>query len=399
MRFFLVVAIIFMSSIFSAWAENTLEKSQQLNEVRTDINDVNQSMEKIDDKRDDVSKQLKNIEKEYGEVANTLRSLSSNINTKWRRLKEIRREIRSRQSTLKEESHELEGQIKATFIMGQKEKLKLLLNQQDSKLASRMLMYYRYLNNARLTLVVAIKEHIAVLTELQQEKSGQSKQLKENSSFKKHQQKKLIKTRNKRKVLLVKLNKDFTLQTQKLNHLKTNEKQLETLIMSLGAGQGKTPASQERTKIKAVSEKTAKISQDGSFKKYQGTLAWPLKGKILKQFDSERDDGRWDGVLISAAEGREIQAIAKGRVIYADWLRGYGLLVIIDHGSDYMSLYAFNQSLSSKVGDRVKAGKIIAAAGKSGGRKEIGLYFGIRYKGKSVNPAHWCRKIQNGYAG
>ncbi|MCK4493872.1 MAG: peptidoglycan DD-metalloendopeptidase family protein [Methylococcales bacterium] len=399
MRFFLMVAFIFVSSQSLSWAENALENRQQLNEVRTDINDVHQSMEKIDDKRDDVSKQLRDIEKEYGKVANSLRSLSSNINTKWRRLKEIRRDIKFRQITLKKESHELEGQIKATFIMGQKEKLKLLLNQQDSKLASRMLMYYRYLNEARLRRVVAIKEHIAVLTELQQEKSGQSKQLKENSSFKKQQQQRLIKTRNKRKVLLVKLNKDFTLKTQQLNHLKSNEKELEALITSLSASQGDLSLTSNFTKIKTVSKKTAKISLKDSFKKYQGTLAWPLKGKILKQFDSERNDGRWDGVLISATEGSDIQAIAKGKIIYADWLRGYGLLVIIDHHSGYMSLYAFNQSLSRKVGDTVKAGTIIAAAGKSGGRKEIGLYFGIRYKGKSVNPAHWCRKIQNGYAG
>ncbi|MCK5925275.1 MAG: peptidoglycan DD-metalloendopeptidase family protein [Methylococcales bacterium] len=399
MRFLLIVALISVNSLSISWAENSFDKSEQLNEVRTTINDVNQSMENIDDKRDGVSKQLRDIEKEYGEVANTLRSLSSNIDTKWRRLKEIRREIKARQVTLKKESHDLEGQIKATFIMGQKEKLKLLLNQQDSKLASRMLMYYRYLNDARLTRVIAIKEHIAVLTELQQEKSGESKQLKVNSSFKKHQQKKLIKTRNKRKVLLVKLNKDFTLKTQQLNHLKSNEKQLETLITSLGASPEKMPKSQSLTKIKTVSKKTAKITQESSFKKYQGTLAWPLKGKILKQFDSERADGRWDGILISADEGREVRAISTGQVIYADWLQGYGLLIIIDHGSDYMSLYAFNQSLSRKVGDKIKAGTVIATAGKSGGRKEIGLYFGIRYKGKSVNPAHWCRKIQNGYAG
>ena len=395
MRVFLLSAMLVTSSLL--WAGDDTKK---LDKIRTNIENVNQSMETIDDKRGDVSEQLRNLEKEYGKSANSLRSLSKNINTKWRRMKEINREIKSRQESLKVESHELEGQIKATFIMGQKEKLKLLLNQQDAKLASRMLMYHRYLNDARLARVIAIKEQIATLMALREEKKQQSTQLKKNSRSKKKQQQKLVKTRNKREVLLVKLNKDFTLKAQQLTHLKGNEKQLEELLTSLGKIKAKKKTTSNRDKIKTSSEKPTKISANTSgafFEKQKGTLPWPLKGKIAQQFNSERAGGRWDGLLISADEGTNIKAISKGEVIYADWLRGYGLLVIVDHGSDYMSLYAFNQSLNRKVGDKVKAGTIIAAVGKSGGRHKIGLYFGIRHKGKSVNPAHWCRKIQNDY--
>jgi septal ring factor EnvC (AmiA/AmiB activator) len=203
-------------------------------------------------------------------------------------------------------------------------------------------------------------------------------------------------------VLLVKLNNDFTLKAQQLTHLKSNEKQLEELLVSLGKTKVLKKSPSVIDKLKTSLEKPAKINLKTStafFKQQQGTFSWPVKGKILKQFNSERPGGRWDGVLISAEEGTNIKAIAKGEVIYADWLRGYGLLVIIDHGADYMSLYAFNQSIGKKVGDHIKAGSIIAAVGKSGGRDEIGLYFGIRHKGKSINPAHWCQKIQNGYVG
>jgi septal ring factor EnvC (AmiA/AmiB activator) len=397
MRVFVVIAILIIS--FPLWAG---DETQDLDKIRTDIDDVNQSMEQIEGERGDVSQQLRTLEKEYGKAANSLRSLSKNINTKWRRLKEINREIKSRQAVLKAESHQLEGQIKATFIMGQKEKLKLLLNQQDPKLASRMLMYHRYLNDARLARVIAIKEQISTLMALREEKKQQSTQLKQNSSSKKRQQKKLIKTRNKRQVLLVKLNNDFTLKAQQLTHLKSNEKQLEELLVSLGKTKVLKKSPSVIDKLKTSLEKPAKINLKTStafFKQQQGTFSWPVKGKILKQFNSERPGGRWDGVLISAEEGTNIKAIAKGEVIYADWLRGYGLLVIIDHGADYMSLYAFNQSIGKKVGDHIKAGSIIAAVGKSGGRDEIGLYFGIRHKGKSINPAHWCQKIQNGYVG
>jgi septal ring factor EnvC (AmiA/AmiB activator) len=111
----------------------------------------------------------------------------------------------------------------------------------------------------------------------------------------------------------------------------------------------------------------------------------------MKRFGSPRSETRWDGVLISAQEGTDIRAVSSGRVVFADWLRGYGLLIIIDHGNGYMTLYAFNQSLYKKVGEAVNMGTVIAAVGKSDGREESGLYFGIRNQGKPIDPLHWFR--------
>ena len=128
------------------------------------------------------------------------------------------------------------------------------------------------------------------------------------------------------------------------------------------------------------------------FSTLKGNLPWPVSGKLTQKFGSPRTEGSWDGVLIDASEGMEIKAVTRGKVVYAEWLRGYGLLTIIDHGQGYMTLYAFNQSLYKRMGDSVKAGDVIASVGQSGGRSQAGLYFGIRQKGVPINPLEWCRK-------
>ena len=130
----------------------------------------------------------------------------------------------------------------------------------------------------------------------------------------------------------------------------------------------------------------------GDFSTLKGKLPWPVRGRLAHKFGSPRAEGAWDGVLIDANEGMEIKAVTRGKVVYAEWLRGYGLLTIIDHGQGYMSLYAFNQSLYKRVGESVEAGDVIASVGQSGGRSQAGLYFGIRKKGVPIDPLEWCRK-------
>jgi len=399
--FAFLIVVLFFSGNFSLLAN---EKTEKLNELQTHIEDVNQNITQIKIKRNNLSKQLGQIERQYGQIVSSLKSLAQKVDARRRRLKEINKEIKSRRKKLAIENHELNGQIKATYIMGKKEKLKLLLNQQDPALASRMMMYYHYLNKARLTKLIAVKDHIAVLAELGQEKLQEKQQLRKTSHLKKTQQTKLIITKNKRKRLLSSLNEDLSLKSEQLTQLKGNERQLRNLIVSLGQTNIDNPSDviieDDKPQKLKQSQKIATYKNLGlPFRKLKGKLPWPVKGKIVKKFGSKRVDGRWDGLLIAAKEGKNIRAVADGQVIYADWLRGYGLLVIINHGSGYMSLYAFNQSLNKKVGDKVTAGTVIASVGKSGGRSQAGLYFGIRYQGKSIDPVPWCKKIQKGYIG
>jgi septal ring factor EnvC (AmiA/AmiB activator) len=369
------------------------------------------SISTANNQRNQLLQELATIETHYGKIAKSLKLLTEEIHQKRRRLTEINQEIKSKKQKLSVYHREFNGQIKATYLIGRQEKLKLLLNQQDPVLASRMMMYYHYLNQARLKKLIAIEYHLSTLSTLKDQSRQETAQLKKTARLKKIALKKWATTKYKRKQLLSKLNKNIRLNTQRKTLLKQQDTQLKDLISSLdkkvsrnnslnknpqeieliqqGVAKNLAPSAQQEP------QKRAYLTGVVPFKRLKGKLPWPLKGKFRQLFASKRPEGRWDGVLISANEGTNIKAISHGRVIYADWLRGYGLLVIIDHGKGYMSLYAFNQSLNKKMGDQVTEGTVIATVGKSGGRHQAGLYFGIRYQGKAVNPTHWCRKISN----
>jgi septal ring factor EnvC (AmiA/AmiB activator) len=183
--------------------------------------------------------------------------------------------------------------------------------------------------------------------------------------------------RQNREQVLVQLNTQLDNQGGELKHLQTDEKQLQALVRSL----------QE-----LLSDIPVEASQQKPFKALKGQLRWPARGQLVKRFGSLRGNSglKWQGVLIEAPEGGQVRAVSKGRVAFADWMRGFGLLLIIDHGDGYMSLYGQNEALYKEVGEWVDSGEVVATLGASGGQTEAGLYFEIRHNGHPVNPLSWC---------
>lgn len=364
--------------------------------VVTRLEQANASMAQIKHKREALLTQLQKIETQYGTIAGSLHELSEFVGNKRLQLNTLSVQINQKQQTLKAEKAVLNKQLSAAFVMGKKEKLKLLLNQQDPVLASRMMVYYQYLNQTRLKKLTAIQARIAELAALEQDKQETADKLGQAIQAHDIKQADLAKTRLQRDALLAQLKTDFALKTEQLNQLDESEQQLETVIHTLQRSSTITTTPAKTPVITTVysNNKLNPLYTAATNKPFQllkKHLLWPIKGKILHHFGSRRSETRWDGVLIGAPEGSEIYAVSDGKVVFANWLRGYGLLTIVDHGEGYMTLYAFNQSLYKKVGDSVKAGMAIAAVGKSDGRDEVGLYFGIRHEGKAINPALWCR--------
>jgi septal ring factor EnvC (AmiA/AmiB activator) len=272
--------------------------------------------------------------------------------------------------------------------MGKKEKLKILLNQQDPVLSSRMMLYYNYINRARLKRLDDINEAIKHKGQLDQQKETDTRMLEKSLEQKQVEQVALDDVKKQRTELLKQLMRDFSSRKQQLSDLKESENKLKGLISTL---QGEKNAS---TTIPAevIAQPVIDESQANSdFSALQGQLPLPVNGSIRK-FGIARAKGIWDGVLISASEGSEVRAVAKGKVAYADLLQGYGSLIIIDHGQGYMTVHGFNQSLYKHVGDSIAAGEVIASVGKSGGRKQSGLYFGIRKQGMPIDPLGWFVK-------
>jgi septal ring factor EnvC (AmiA/AmiB activator) len=286
---------------------------------------------------------------------------------------------------------ELASQISTAYIMGQKEKLKLLLNQEDPALSSRMMVYFNYLNKERLKKLADFEAAVQRLDQLDMQKQTETELLEHDLEQKKSEQAALDQARKQRNELLVQINNDFSSSEQQLNQLQESENRLKSLLASLPITEEELAADAEQTKeISTSIENSSELKTD--FSTLKGKLPWPVIGRLAQKFGSKRTEGSWDGVLIDASEGMDIKAVTRGKVVYAEWLRGYGLLTIIDHGQGYMTLYAFSQSLYKRAGDAVEAGDVIASVGQSGGRSQAGLYFGIRKKGVPVDPLEWCRR-------
>jgi septal ring factor EnvC (AmiA/AmiB activator) len=390
MRRKLIFCLLLCALEGSGHAED-LQTSNELNKVESDINEVKQNMQRLSQQKDTLQGLLEDIDNRYGKTAALLKTLQTQIDQKRGSLDRIRLDVRAYQSEIDKLSKELAGQIRAAYAMGQQEKLKLLLNQQDPALSSRMMIYFNYINKERLKKLSDIEEAVLHLDELDKLQQTETELLEKDLERKKSEQAALDEAKKQRSELLVQIANDFSSSEQQLSQLQESENRLRSLMASL-------PITDEELAVDAEQEKELSTSMEnsselkGDFSTLKGKLPWPVRGQLAQKFGSPRAEGSWDGVLINASEGVEIKAVTRGKVVYAEWLRGYGLLTIIDHGQGYMTLYAFNQSLYKRNGDTVEAGDVIASVGQSGGRSQAGLYFGIRKKGVPIDPLEWCQR-------
>ena len=364
--------------------DNVKENKKALVSLQAKIQSISVSINELKTKQDTLLIDLKRLDIEYGETALQISRLGKQVKQLNRDIKKNTQQIKQKKIAIDAQKQSLAIQVKAAHAMGRNEKIKLLLNQQDPIFSSRMMTYYGFFNQARLKKISKIDRDLQLLNQLEQTQQQQQRSLALAIETRQQQKAVLLTTKSERQHLLSTIQQQYQTKTQQLNHFKLGENRLKRLINSLRQVTDHFPLDEGAVQV---------------FSKLKGSLPWPLKGRLLKKFGAKRSDSRWDGVLIKAKEGNHIRSIARGRVVYADWLRGYGLLTILDHGKGYMSLYAFSQSLYKSVGDWVDAGVIIATVGQSGGQLTAGVYFGIRKQGKSVNPIRWCRKVQRGKVG
>jgi septal ring factor EnvC (AmiA/AmiB activator) len=261
-----------------------------------------------------------------------------------------------------------------------------------------MLTYYDYLNRARVDRIGEIDRKLAEIDVLQQAIAQQAEALEDLHNQRAGQLQALQESKASRRQILVKLGAEINTKQQRLEALLQNERNLSELVIKLRRALAAIPP--EPAPAPAPSSAppsrsaTGPAPKDGApFARYKGRLSWPARGKITARYGSSRQVGAltWRGVMIGAEEGGDVKAIYRGRVAFADWLRGFGLLIIIDHGDGYMSLYGHNQNLARGVGDWVERGDVIATVGNSGGEDSAGLYFEIRHNGVPDNPLQWCR--------
>ena len=350
----------------------------RLEQVRERIEAVQARMRETAGEQDSLTRKLAETEQEIGRIARRLRALEDQLEAQRTRLAGLRRIEAEQLAALDQERAGLQAQIRAAYAMGRQERLKILLNQQDPARVSRLLTYYDYFNRARARRMARIEGRVRELHGVQAELAREEDRLEALLGKELAEEQRLQGQQEARREVLGALAAELRGQSQELDGLRRDERELGRLIADLEA---------------VLSDVPDRSPADERFERRRGQLPWPAAGVIEARYGAPRLGGvRWDGVMIGTQEGGEVRAVHHGRVAFADWLRGFGLLLIIDHGDGWMSLYGHNQTLFKEAGDWVESNEPIALTGSSGGLATPGIYFGIRHQGQPVDPQRWCQR-------
>lgn len=410
-----VLTFILMTSLLApAFADQKADTQKQLDAARADVSELKKLLEQLQQEKSGVQKQLKTTETEMGELENQVRGLREELQESEEELKRLDQEKKKLQGARLEQQRLIGIQARAAYQGGRQEYIKLLLNQQNPEKFSRTLTYYDYLAEARMGQLTAFNETLRQLANVEQDISHHQQQLQVQKGELDSRSAQLAEVRKERQQALAKLNKDYAARDQRLKAREQEQAELGRVLKTIEetlARQAREAEAQRQRELAAAREKpsapaaTGKRAESGPlvssgatyggpFANAKGKLPWPVNGRVVARYGTPRgEDARtkWDGVLIGATAGSQVRAVHGGRVVFADWLRGSGLLVILDHGNGYLTLYGHNQSLLKDAGDIVKAGEPIATVGTSGGQDTPALYFAIRQQGRASDPAQWCR--------
>jgi len=352
-------------------------KERELENVREKISDLKRSMDKRAADRDRITGNLQKAEVQISEKRVRLKELERQKQFSERRKAELEDKLQVRQAELDEESGQLAAQVRAAYTSGSQERIKLLLNQQDPATAGRMMVYYQFLSDYRGDNIEKVKEIIEELATLHQKAADEDSRLAGLARAKYAELVELNKDQERRQELLVALKSKMQQEGSEIERLAAEEKDLARLIAELTSILSDYP-----------------IRSEEPFSALRGQLTWPVVGRLLHDFGQPRASGRlkWNGVVLAAPRGREVRAVYHGRVVFADWLAGMGLLVIVDHGEGFMTLYGYNETTLKSAGEWVAPGDVIATVGDSGGQQQASLYFEIRQGTRPVNPRTWVTK-------
>jgi septal ring factor EnvC (AmiA/AmiB activator) len=366
---------LFLSCLPAAFAADRDQTEAQLRALGAQIEKVREQVGRDLVERDRLSRDLRSAEVTVAQARGELERLRRERAGRAADRAELAQQRRRQQEALDATRAGLAAQLRAAYLIGREEPLKLLLNQQDPARAGRMFAYYGYFGRLRATQITAIEGQVRDIDTLDARLVAQDQEL---AALEKQQSGELAKlddARRQRGRLLANLQQEARNRSQSLQRLQRQQAGLEKLLKDLKSALDKYP-----------------IDSNDAFAKLRGQLAWPVDGKLIARYGQTRSGAvKWNGVMVATERGTPVRAVYNGRIAYADWLPGLGLLIIVDHGDGYLSLYGHNERLFKGTGEQVRAGETLASAGDSGGRARPELYFEIRRAGKPVDPVPWFR--------
>ena len=353
------------------------ETESRLNALKAEISDLQKDLERARTTLSDEQTALKAADLEIQKSALQLRALESTRQGHERELSVLHNERRSYLDSIEERRDILAAQIMAAYRLGRESRLKLVLNQDSPALLSRTLAYYDYFSRSQAMQITELRQVLKTLDEMQVKINLELSAL---DDIQKSQQKvldEMTQQRDQRKTVIDGLSSQIDNDETRLTELQRDRQDLEKLLERLS---------------NALADIPTDIAQQNGLLGLKGDIPMPVKGRVRRAYGQPRTAGlSWQGWLINAEIGSDVKTIAYGRVAYSDWLRGYGLLMIIDHGDGFLSLYANNESLLREVGDWVEPGSKISTVGTSPLNGD-GLYFEIRKDGKVLDPAAWLKR-------
>jgi septal ring factor EnvC (AmiA/AmiB activator) len=361
----------------AAGAATPAAKEAELKQVRNRIDSIRRSIQAEAERRDALAGQVKEAELKIQSARERLSDVRARRIASENRLADLKAEQQTTHQRIDDERDALASEVRVAYMNGRQEQLKLLLNQQDPAQLGRMIAYYGYFGRARAERITAISEHLAHLELLAESIAQETEQLRQIETDQQQDVKSLAGARDQRARTLAQVQSKIKNRNDELAKLQREAQALEKLVEELR---------------RAIEEFPELAEQP--FLRVKGKLPWPVKGPLLARFGTLRAGGplKWQGMVIAAERGTQVRAPFHGRVVYSDWLPGLGLLVVVDHGGGYMSLYGHNEQVYRRVGDRVQPGDVLAAVGDAAGMGKTGLYFEIRKGRAALDPADWLVK-------
>lgn len=349
---------------------------QRLDEVARELDSLNTWLEDADKRLSRLQAEISRADDEVADINRRIRALNTEIGEVQQSLAQLEDQRREVDEQRIDQANRIARHVRAAHRLVGSGFFKMLLNRESPDTVDRIVRYHRYFVQARLDALDAYEGTLNRIEEIGQATLEREQALAAREGELKLRTARLGERRRARETLAASLRQEMRDKTVSRDQLLRDRKRLQSLLARL--------------------DERLRDEHTVAFAASKGRMHWPVTGRVLHRFGEARADGRlkWEGIYLAATEGTRINAIHSGRIVFADWLRGFGLLTIIDHGNRYMSLYGNTDALLKQAGDWVESGEPIASAGSSGGREVSGVYFEVRADGRPTNPAAWLRDEQ-----
>lgn len=373
-------------------AKTQEEAREQQRELRERISALQKKLAAAEETKSEASDALRESEQAISEANRELRELTRQSRESNAKLGELRKSSQDTGNSLRAQQDLLGRMLRQQYLQGQSDALRLALNREDPNEMARQLHYLAHIARARAQLVEGLRSNLREIDRLKAEIADEAAAIARIAAEQTAQRKRLEQEKRARAGVLSRVSRDIRAQQREMRAMQANENRLTRLVDQLAKLVVRKPAAGNRPRPRTDAVPSSR-NDNSPFAALRGKLALPVRGELGSRFGSPRNDGgvTWKGLFIAARPGDDVRAVADGRVVYADWLRGFGNLLIVDHGDSYMTLYANAEALLKQVGDVIRGGETVATVGNSGGNAESGLYFEMRHEGRPFDPLNWVR--------